>query len=298
MDIHQLKTFIVVAREGSVTRASELLHLSQPAVSAHIKALEDALGLALFERKSRGMSLTGDGQRLLVKAEQTLAAHRELMDEATRIKGRLVGKLRLGAAGSSSGHVGRLITILSERCPEVEVALEHGASRAVIAGIRSGSLDAGFYNEAGGPDPELATIELSRFGIFVVAPAGLVVTTEPLDWRALAGLPWIYPTSSACCGQAAEGLFELHRIRPKRIISVDREDVTRTLIAGGTGVGLLHAETARAAEARGEVEILFESPTVVRASFGCLASRAQDPMVAAAASIVREGAEPLTAERR
>ena len=45
MDIYQLKTFVAVAREGSVTRASELLHLSQPAVSAHVKAIEDALGL-------------------------------------------------------------------------------------------------------------------------------------------------------------------------------------------------------------------------------------------------------------
>src|SRR5207237_3000722 len=95
MDIYQLKTFVAVAREGSITRASEVLHLSQPAVSAHIKAIEDALGLALFERTPRGMSLTHDGQRLLAKAEQALAVHQELMDEATRIKGHLTGTLRL-----------------------------------------------------------------------------------------------------------------------------------------------------------------------------------------------------------
>lgn len=66
MDIYQLRTFVVVAREGSVTRASDVLHLSQPAVSAHIKAMEDGLGLSLFERTPRGMSLTQDGQRQLV----------------------------------------------------------------------------------------------------------------------------------------------------------------------------------------------------------------------------------------
>ncbi|MBN1205362.1 MAG: LysR family transcriptional regulator, partial [Myxococcaceae bacterium] len=53
MDIYQLKTFVTVAREGSITRASGLLHLSQPAVSAHIKAMEDTLGLSLFERTPR-----------------------------------------------------------------------------------------------------------------------------------------------------------------------------------------------------------------------------------------------------
>lgn len=64
MDIYQPRTFVVVARERSITRASELLHLSQPAVSAHAEALEDALGLAVFERTPRGMSLTRDGERV------------------------------------------------------------------------------------------------------------------------------------------------------------------------------------------------------------------------------------------
>lgn len=59
MEIYQLRTFVTIAKEGSITRASELLFLSQPAVSAHIKAMEDELGLVLFERTPRGMSLTG-----------------------------------------------------------------------------------------------------------------------------------------------------------------------------------------------------------------------------------------------
>jgi Bacterial regulatory helix-turn-helix protein, lysR family len=62
MDLYQLKTFVAVVREGSITRASELLHLSQPSVSAHIKAVEDALGLSLFDRTPKGMSLTREGR--------------------------------------------------------------------------------------------------------------------------------------------------------------------------------------------------------------------------------------------
>src|SRR5262245_52618076 len=119
MDLYQLETFVAVAREGSITRASERLHLSQPAVSAHIKTIEDALGLALFERTPRGMSLTREGTRLLAKAEQTLAAHHELMAEATRLKGRLTGTLRIGAGSNSDpAAVRRLVAALGERCPE------------------------------------------------------------------------------------------------------------------------------------------------------------------------------------
>lgn len=283
MDIHQLKSFVAVARERSITRASEQLHLSQPAVSAHIKALEDALDLTLFERTPRGMSLTPDGERLLAKAERALGAHRELMDEAMRIKGRLTGKLRLGAGSNSNNEaIGRLLTTLAEHCPEVDVALQHGTSSDILAGVRNGSLDAGFYNEASEPEPDLATIEVSRFRIHVVAPPGLVTVAEPLDWRALADLPWIYPTSSACCGRTAESLFATHRFRPKRIISVDRETVTRTLVASGIGVGLLHADSAEEARGRGEVELLFESEAVVRVLFAHLSARAQDPLLSVA----------------
>jgi DNA-binding transcriptional LysR family regulator len=285
MDLYQLKTFVAVAREGSITRAAELLHLSQPAVSAHIKAIEDALGLLLFERAPRGMILTSDGQRLLAKAEQTLGAHRELMAEATRIKGQLTGKLRLGAGSNSNNEVmARLLPLLAARCPEVEVGLEHGNSLEVVTRICNGGLDAGVYNEGGEPDPALATIEVARFRIVVAARPGLIAAAQPPDWRALAELTWIFPTSSACCGRAAERLFKAHHFRPKRIVDVDREAASRSLIASGLGVGLLHAEAARA----GEVEILHEAAAPVRVLFAYLASREQDPLLAAASSIVRE----------
>lgn len=288
MDLYQLRTLVAVARERSITRAAELLHLSQPAVSAHIKAIEDTLGLTLFDRTSRGMILTRDGERLLPRAEQTLAAHRALMDEAARTRGRLAGQLRLGAGSNSNNEaVGRLLTVLSERCPDVEVALRHGTSLEVLQGLRNGTLDAGFYNEPGEPDPELTTVEVSRFGIHVVAPPGLVAARDPLNWQALAELPWIYPTASACCGRAAEELFRVHQFRPQRILSVDREDVTRTLITSRVGVGLLHTDTATAAQRRGELELLFTAPTPVRVLFAHLTSRAADPLLAEASAILR-----------
>jgi len=159
-------------------------------VSAHIKAMEDTLGLTLFERTPKGMSLTGDGQRLFARAEQTLAAHRALLEEAARIKGRVSGKLRLGTASTSSAEaLGRLLTVLSERYPEVEVALQHVTSSDLVDGIRSGTLDAGFYNEAGDPGAEVTSIEVGRLDIYLAAPLGIVGTRlgsrQPLpsQWR-------------------------------------------------------------------------------------------------------------------
>lgn len=292
MDIHQLKTFVTVAREGSVTRASGVLHLSQPAVSAHIKEMEDTLGVNLFERTPRGMSVTREGQRLLAKAEQTLAAYQDLVAEALRSKGELTGKLRLGA-GSNSNYeaIGKLLTVFAERHPGVEVALNHRSSLEILAGLRNGSLDAGFYNEPGEDERDLATIEVGQFTTFLVAAPGFVQATHPIDWKAVADAPWIYPTESACCTRTAEQLFTSHGFRPKRVISTDRQDVTRTLVASGVGVGLLHADAAKDAASRSEVILLFEAETRVRVLFAYLASRARDPLLIAASSIMRAKSE-------
>lgn len=293
MDLYQLKTFVAVAREGSITRAAEAVHLSQPAVSAHVKEIEDTLGLTLFERTSRGMTLTADGRRLLARAEQTLAAHQALMDEAARTRGTLTGRLRLGVASSSNHEaIGRLLTTMSERFPLVEVTLRHARSTEILAGLRGGAFDAGFYNEGGEPDSDLATLEVSRFQVVVVAGKGLSAPSRPVDWKVLAAAAWIYPPAATCCGRAAEGLFRVHGIRPARVIGVEGQAMIRTLVGSGLGVGLLHADAAEEALRAGEVELLCDAAAPVRVLFARLASREEDPLLLEAASIVRAGTRP------
>jgi DNA-binding transcriptional LysR family regulator len=165
--------------------------------------------------------------------------------------------------------------------------LKHGTSQEILTAVRNGNLDAGFYNDPVEPGPEFEAIEVSRFNVCVVAAPGVVSESTRSDWRALSELLWIYPASSACCGRTAENLFRAKQFKPSRIVSVDRQDVTRTLVAGGLGVGLLHDDTALEAVRRGEVEILLQADTVVRVFFAYLSSRAKDPVLHAAASIIR-----------
>lgn len=288
MEIYQLRTFLAVAGEGSITRASEVLFLSQPAVSAHIKSLEEELGLTLFERTTKGMSLTPNGARLYAKAEQMLSMHRDLLDEARRIKGKLSGKVRLGSARNPSARMlSKLLGSVSANYPELEVTIQYGSSVEVLQGIRSGNLDAGFFVDAGIASADLESIEVHRFGIYLAAAPGMVNDARRLDWAELARLPWVCPSSSTCCGLVAERLFQAHDCRPAKIVNVDQESVTRTLIGGGVGIGLLHEETAFEAQGKGEVELLGEvAQQDVRLVFAYQSARGQESLVSALASTV------------
>lgn len=287
LDSHQLETFVAVARSGSITRASEGLRLSQPAVSAQIKALEETLGLQLFQRTARGMRLTDQGRRLLAKAEEALSAQRGVLDEAMRIRGGLSGRLVLGiGANSRTERLGRWVGLLSSRCPAVDINLRHGNSDEVVRGIRDGSLDGGFFNAEMQPPEDMSVIRVSSFSLWLVAPSGMPKSTAgPSN---LANLTWIGPEPESCCGRAAERLFKLYGSRPRQIIRVDREDTTRMLVSAGIGIGLLHDYTAVEAEKCGEVQVLHEVHSSLPIVFAHLRRRVGEPLLDATTSIVRE----------
>jgi DNA-binding transcriptional LysR family regulator len=290
MEIYQLKTFVTIAREGSITRASELLFLSQPAISAHIKAIEDEIGFSLFDRTPRGMTLTENGTKLLSKAEQMIAVYKELINEAKYIKGQPTGKLRLGSNRTPSAQaLGKLLAAVSS-LPDIELVLEYGNSVEILNAIRNQSLDAGFYTDTGLIHEDLKTWDVDQFGVYLAAPIDWIRNVDRINWQEIQNLPWICPASNTCCGRVAENLFEREKFRPQKIINVDQEKVTRTLIAGGVGLGFLHADTALDAAAKGEVVLLGDIQQQVKVKFAVVAERMREPLI----SKVFELAENLT----
>lgn len=287
MELQQVKTFVAVAQHGSITRAAAVLHLSQPAVSAQLKALEERLRIALFERTARGMRLTTDGERLLPRAEDLLGAHRALLAEAARLDGQVSGRLRLGLGANSDPAVAsRLVARLAERFPAVTVALREGDSTRVVDDLCADRLDAGFFNTTAEPDARLQTVEVTRFGLRLVAPLGTAREGAPVDWSALERLTWICPPASSGCGRAVRALFDEHGIAPSQVVEVDRESATRALVAAGTGVGVLHGYTADDAVARGELQVLTSVAHELRVQLGMLRTRAQEPLLRALSEVV------------
>ncbi len=289
MDINQLKSFVTVAAEGSITKASELLFLSQPAVSAQIKALEDELGLQLFNRTAKGMSLSAQGSALLAKAEQLLQLQKELLLDAKGLKADLHGCVRLGSnRGSSAKLLGQLLNQLSTLYPRLDISMHYGSSKEIQDAITQGKIDAGFYTSIK-PDQALHTIEVASYAIYIAAPPLWQLRTTPPDWQQLAQLPWVLPGPDTCCGRAAAGLFASHAFYPEKVIKVDQEQMSRALITEAVGIGLLHEDNALDAQIKGEVQLLGQTDQQAKLWFSCRPDKMQQPPLQAVMAAIQAG---------
>ena len=144
MELTDLLTFSAVARSGGITRAAEELNTVQSNVTQSVKALEAEIGTALFERHSRGMTLTGAGRRLLPYAQRMAALSHEAM-LAARDDGEPKGPLAIGSMETTAAV--RLPSLLAEfhrRFPAVRLTLKTATTADLVAAVLDGLLDGAF----------------------------------------------------------------------------------------------------------------------------------------------------------
>ncbi|PTL76653.1 LysR substrate-binding domain-containing protein [Vitiosangium sp. GDMCC 1.1324] len=144
MDAADLKVFSAVARTGGIGRAAQELHTVQSNVTARIRRLEEELGVTLFDRHSRGVSLTSAGQRLLpyaTQAEQLMTEARRAVEDGPEPH----GSLSLGSLETTAAI--RLTPILvdyARECPHVDVSLRTGTTQSLISDVLEHRLEGAF----------------------------------------------------------------------------------------------------------------------------------------------------------
>jgi len=190
MEIHQLESFIRVAEEESITRAAEAMHLSQPAVTNHVRSLERELRVPLFDRTGRGVRLTAAGKSLLEYARRSLALLSEgrqvLMDMQEGTSGRLV--LGVGVT-TCIFHLPAWLRRFRETNPGVDVTVRTGRSREITQLAVDREVDFGIVTSPV-TQPELRVVGLFDEEIVLVTPpehplAGATAPPEALDAASL-----------------------------------------------------------------------------------------------------------------
>jgi len=288
MELYQLRTFAAVAETGHLTRAAERLHVSQPAVSAQIKALEEVLDVRLFERGPAGMTLTRAGASLLEEARKVLAAAENMKSAAKALKGEVSGRLRIGTVSDPEfirlgGFSGRAM----RRFPLLELEFHNEFSGAAVDAVREGALDAAFYVGQVVPT-HLGGLALREMPFRVVGPAAWSDRIRVADWSAMAALPWVLMPSNSTHHELAQALFRDHGMQPARLTEADQESVIANLVVSGVGLSLLPENLAFELQKAGD--LCVSEDTVLRAALWFIfrEERALDPLIAGVLDVLRE----------
>jgi len=288
MELYQLRTFAAVAEESHLTRAAERLHLSQPAVSGHVKALESELGVRLFERTSTGMALTTAGSELLEHARRVLSAADDVKRAAQQMQGDVAGILRVGTvADPEANRLGELLALARDTHPRLKLELHQAMSGAALAGVQSGELDASFF--FGDAGPEFFALPLRRLIYRVAAPAAWADRIDGAQWAEISRLPWIGTPNISTHTRLVADLFAQRSLPPPSAsVQADDESVLTNLVVSGLGVALIRDDVARRLERAGEVVIWTRAAIDTALWFVCSAARANEPVIAALLDVVRK----------
>lgn len=247
MESRWLEAFVVVAEEMHFGRAAERLHMSQSPLSQMIRRLEASLGVELFERSTRYVSLAPAGFAMLPHARAALAEMRAAADSARGARGEVHGRLRVGFSGAHNHwSLPKLARLVRERYPNVD--LEFIADVRTTDGnrrLRSGDLDLAFVGVFGKPRAPLdvRVIGVRRFGAVVpsdhpLAGAGAIEVARLRDE------PFVMPPNdgSSSLVDAVHAICRSAGFVPEVKQTISDPFIALTLVAAGVGVSLHSAE--------------------------------------------------------
>lgn len=252
MDLRQLTALVTVAEVGSVTRASQLLHLVQPAVTRQIRTLEEELGVRLFERTRQGMVLTSAGEVMVGRARRALQELERATAEIRPAPGQVTGIVTVGVLESLVDLVPRRLAMaIRDKHPGIKLRILSGYSGYLQHWLDDGDVDlALLYNLA--DTPSLAVVPLVEELLWAIAPPDVGLDPKlPVEWERLLEHPLVLPIS----GHGLRSLIDQARsavgARPDITIETNSMVLQKQMVLAGYGWTVLPAAGVAADVAAG-----------------------------------------------
>ncbi len=292
MELYQLRSFVTVADTGNLTKAADRLFTSQPAVSAHIKALEEELEIKLFDRTPKGMRLTDHGFALREKAQQVLSAGSDLKLKAKTLQGVLTGQAKIGLnADAEYLHLAKWHNTLMSNYPQLKIQLTQGTSVDLQKQVATGTLDVSFFSGDMHYE-ELTFIELCTTHAVIAASPKWADKIKQASIEDLSKLPWIYPEPLCIYHKLIKELFAETK-QPKSITNGASEDSINALLRSGIGLAFIRDDEADAMLKKGEIVVWPGESFSLPLRLAYLKSRQDDPIIKALIEVVSDKFTPI-----
>ena len=240
----QLRVFVEVAQQGGMARAAQSLHLTPPAVSMQVKELETQIGLSLFDRQGRQVSLSTTGEYFLVHAKRLLANLKDAETAMARFKRLEHGLLTIGIVSTASYFVPQLLTRFQEEHPGVDVRLRVVGNREqLVAMMNAGEAD---LSVMGRPPKEIATRAepFAAHPLVIVGPPGHpLVGVGHAPVSALGGHAFIVREHGSGTRTAMQAFFAEHHFEPRITMEMSSNETIKQAVMAGMGLSFLSLHT-------------------------------------------------------
>jgi len=254
-----LRFFVKVVDLGSITRAADVLHIAQPALSQHIIMIERLFGLPLLVRGKSGVTPTRAG-RVAYRHIQLLL--RQLEQAKTDVRAAdegLSGRVTVGVVPYScaNGLVLGLMQEVAARYPRILLHVHENFEGVLVAELLQGRMDLAFLYELT-PREGLLYSPLVAESLSVVAAAGGKVSLPPgpaVDLATLAGLPLLLPSRIHAMRQMIEACFEARTTRPRVLAEIESLNTLVAAVRQGLGAAILPTLAAGAMALHSDIEV-------------------------------------------
>ena len=184
MEDHKLRVFCAVAETKSFSKASELIHLTQPAVSLQIQAMEELYETRLFDRSGNAINLTPAGEILYKRAKEILALYSEAQQNISEITGAIKGSLSIGASSTIGNYLlPHIIAAFKKKVPQVNISLVVSNTKTITEKLNAGEIDIALVE---------GDVSKQRFSVETLISDELVVVMSPVHpWSERRNLPAI-----------------------------------------------------------------------------------------------------------
>ena len=272
MEFYHLRSFVVVAKTGNLTLAAKQLFTTPPAISAHIKALEEELQTALFIRSSKGMQLTEKGELLLPKAQDTLDSALSLVNEAAENQQEIIGTFKFAVNQSATQlRISTLVNNIQENIPGISLQISAMATGKTLEAIQNGEIDGGYiYGEI---PKDCFAIKVKMQKITTIANKDYQFTNKALKQENWITMGFYCPFDHFLKEKVGKNI--------KSMLSSDDESSRLELVKNGLGLSFYEHEEAKTLADKQQIKLLpdldFETPLY----FVVASSRISDPVIKA-----------------
>lgn len=263
LTLRQLQIFATASRHSSFVRAAEELHLTQPAVSMQIKQLEEAVGLPLFERVGRRLTLTEAGETLSHHANRILGEVKDAEDAVQSLSLADSGAISVGLVSTARYFIPQLIARYSAQFPKADVRFSVANRDALLRLLQDNAIDLAVM---GRPPRDLdAVAEPLAYNpqVIVASPRHAFATAPCFDLQELRHDTFLWREAGSGTRKVAEQVFKNHLFTPAKLVTLDSNETIKQAVMAGIGISLLSLHTLRLELRAREITILDVSGTPV-----------------------------------